>query len=59
MKKYILAATVPSIITYAIVAFVTWELNPATWEEGGRVMAVFITVIATILSVGTTHESKK
>lgn len=58
MKKYILAATVPSVITYALVTFVKWKTNPATWEEGGRVVAVFIAVVSTIISIGTITEKK-
>jgi len=59
MKKYILASTVPSIITYAIVAFVTWKSNPIKWEEGGKVMAVLMATILTIVSVEAVHENKK
>lgn len=47
--KQLLKIILASIISYALIAFITWDWNISTWEYYQRICMVIIAVVAWLL----------
>lgn len=52
LQSFLISLVSSALFMYTAIAFINWELHPALWDAGARVVFVLGTMLMTILGTG-------